>query len=212
MFTGIVETVGEVLTVQNGHQSCRLTIRSPEVISDLAVGSSIAVDGVCLTIVEVLGDRFSVDVGPETLRCTTLGSVSGGGEINLERPLRLDQRLGGHLVQGHVDGVGTVTQIMPEGDTRWMEIAIPDALRAYVVEKGSVAIDGVSLTVARVTTDGFVVSLIPHTLAVTTLGTKRGGDQVNVEVDIVAKYVERLLTAHLEAMRGRTDVRTVQVD
>ncbi len=111
-----------------------------------------------------------------------------------------------------MDRVGTVTQIMPQGDTRWMEIAIPDALRAYVVEKGSVAIDGVSLTVARVTTDGFVVSLIPHTLAVTTLGTQRVGDRVNVEVDIVAKYVERLLTAHLEAMRGRTDVRTVQLD
>ncbi len=197
MFTGIVETVGEVLTVENGHQSCRLTIRSPRFIPNMAVGSSIAVDGVCLTVVQVRGDRFSVDVGPETLRCTTLGSVSGGVQVNLEPPLRLDQLLGGHLVQGHVDGVGTLTQIIPDGDARWVEIALPHSLRAYVVEKGSVAIDGVSLTVARVTTDGFVVSLIPHTLAVTTLGTQRVGDRVNVEVDIMAKYVERLLAPHL---------------
>src|SRR5207249_12242938 len=149
MFTGIVEGVGEVLAVERSADVRRLTIRSSQVISEIAVGGSIAVDGVCLTTVEVGGDRFSVDVGAETLRRTTLKTLVPGHRVNLERPLRLDSRLGGHLVQGHVDDVGTIMRIRPEGETRWMEIRVPQNLYAYVVEKGSIAVDGISLTVAR---------------------------------------------------------------
>jgi riboflavin synthase len=209
MFTGIVEAVADVLTVERNPAACRLTIRSLRVTPDLAVGSSIAIDGVCLTVEEVNGDRFRVDVGPETLRRTTLGKLTTGDRVNVERPLRLDTRLGGHLVQGHVDGVGTIARIIPEGETRWVEITLPDDLRGYIVEKGSVAVDGISLTVAGVTAEGVAVSLIPHTLVVTTLGTKHVGNSVNIEVDILAKYVERLMAAHLEAVKGRADARTV---
>lgn len=210
MFTGIVEAVGGVLTVARNPDVCRLTIRSLQVTPDLSVGSSIAIDGVCLTVVEVNGDSVRVDVGPETLRRTTLGKLTAGDRVNVERPLRLDTRLGGHLVQGHVDGVGTIARIVPEGETRWVEITVPDNLRGYIAEKGSIAVDGISLTVAGVTAEGVAVSVIPHTLAVTTLGTRRVGDTVNIEVDILAKYVERLVAAHLEAVRRRrADARTV---
>jgi riboflavin synthase len=151
------------------------------------------VSGVCLTIVALGGDEFSADLAAETLRRTTLGELGAGDAVNLERPLRFDQRLGGHVVQGHVDGVGTVTSVAPEGDGVWMDIEAPAALRRYIVEKGSIAVDGVSLTVARVADPRFAIALIPHTLAATTLGVRRPGDRVNVEVDVLAKYVERLL-------------------
>ena len=209
MFTGIVEGVGDVLAVERSADVRRLTIRSPQVISEFAVGGSIAVDGVCLTIVEVGGDRLRVDVGTETLRRTTLKTLVPGHRVNLERPLRLDSRLGGHLVQGHVDDVGTIMRIRPEGETRWMEIRVPQNLSAYVVDKGSIAVDGISLTVARVTNEGFAVSVIPHTLAATTIGSKRAGDDVNIEVDIVAKYIARLAAAHFDPTRGSVDDRTI---
>ena len=209
MFTGIVEGVGDVLAMERSADVRRLTIRSSQVISEFAVGGSIAVDGVCLTIVEVGGDRFGVDVGAETLRRTTLKTLVPGHRVNLERPLRLDSRLGGHLVQGHVDDVGTIVRIRPEGETRWMEIRVPQNLSAYVVEKGSIAVDGISLTVARVTNEGFAVSVIPHTLAATTIGSKRAGDDVNIEVDIVAKYIARLAAAHFDPTRGSVDDRTI---
>ena len=209
MFTGIVEGVGEVLAVERSADVRRLTIRSSQVISEFAVGGSIAVDGVCLTIVEVGGDRLRVDVGAETLRRSTLKTLVPGHRVNLERPLRLDSRLGGHLVQGHVDDVGTIMRIRPEGETRWMEIRVPQNLSAYVVDKGSIAVDGISLTVARVTNEGFAVSLIPHTLAATTIGSKRAGDDVNIEVDIVAKYIARLAAAHLDSIRRSVDDRTI---
>ncbi len=194
MFTGLVEEVGQVLAVRPGNQSRRLTIRSRLVASDVRIGGSVAVDGVCLTAVDVRADRFSVDVGAETLRRTALGGLAPGIYVNLERPVRADQRLGGHVVQGHVDGVGTIVSTRAEGESVWIEITVPPALRKYLVEKGSVAVDGVSLTVAALRRRGFAVSLIPHTLAVTTLSRKRPRDKVNIEIDILAKYVERLMT------------------
>jgi riboflavin synthase len=164
------------------------------------VGDSISVSGVCLTIVEIgaegageFAGEISADLAAETLRRTTLGGLRAGDRVNLERPLRFDQRLGGHVVQGHVDGVGTVAALAPDGDGVWMEIEAPAALCRYIAEKGSIAVDGVSLTVARVEDPRFAVALIPHTLAVTTLGRRRPGDRVNLEVDVLAKYVERLM-------------------
>src|SRR2546422_10662285 len=154
MFTGIVEGVGEVLAVGQSPDVRRLTIRSSQITAESAVGGSIAVDGVCLTVVEVRGARLRVDVGAETLRRTTLETLVPGHRVNLERPLRLDSRLGGHLVQGHVDDVGTIMRIAPEGETRWMEIRVAGNLRVYIVEKGSIAVDGISLTVARVMNKG----------------------------------------------------------
>lgn len=209
MFTGLIEAIGDVLTVERNPDVCRLAIRALPVARDLVIGSSIAVNGVCLTVVEINDDRFRVDVGPETLRRTTLGELIAGDRVNVERPLRLDTRLGGHLVQGHVDGVGMIMRVVPEGETRWMEITLPGHLRGYVVDKGSIAVDGISLTVAVITAEGFAVSLIPHTLAVTTLGTRRTGDAVNIEADLLAKYVERFVVAHLETVRGKADARNV---
>lgn len=209
MFTGIVETVAEVLAVEDGERSRRLVIAYRRLTPRLAVGRSVAVDGVCLTVVSVRRDRFSVDVGAETLRRTTLDQLSRGARVNLERSLRVDQQLDGHIMQGHVDGVGTVARIEPEGASKWMEVTVPQHLMPYLVEKGSVALDGVSLTVARLRGDGFAVSLVPYTLAATTLGEKRIGDVVNVEVDILAKYVERLLAVHLQRARGSIDAPTL---
>jgi len=209
VFSGIVESVAEVVGIGEGDQSRRLTIRDEKVTSGLAVGSSVAVDGVCFTVVQVSSDRFVIDVVAETLRRTTLGKFSRGARVNLERPLRADQHLGGHIMHGHVDGIGLVARIEPEGTSRWVEVTIPPRLAPYLVEKGSVAVDGVSLTVARLTKNGFAVSLIPHTLVATTLGEKHVGDAVNIEVDILAKYVERLLVAHLEIARGSNDGSTL---
>ncbi|HEU0041933.1 MAG TPA: riboflavin synthase, partial [Jiangellaceae bacterium] len=171
----------------------RLTVRGPTVTSDAVHGASIAVNGVCLTVVDVGGGEFSVDVMRETLDRSALGSLTSGGPVNLERAVRASDRLGGHIVQGHVDGVGTIESRTP--GERWdvVRIALPEPVRRYVVEKGSIAVDGVSLTVSAVGEDWFEVSLIPTTLALTTLGLRRPGDPVNLEVDVVAKYVERLL-------------------
>lgn len=200
MFTGIIEELGEVRSITGSDEGARLWVRAGGVLDGARVGESIAVSGVCLTIVALEGAAFAADVVAETLRRTTLGGLRSGDPVNLERPLRLDQRLGGHIVQGHVDGVGTVTAVRPEGDGVWMEIAPPPALMRYLVEKGSVAVDGVSLTVAGISESvGFAVALIPHTLEVTTLGRRGVGDRVNVEVDVLAKHVERLM----EGVRGR---------
>ncbi len=199
MFTGIVEDVGVVIGVDGHTEGASLRARAGGLLDGARVGDSIAVSGVCLTITALDGETFAADLAAETLRRTTLGSLRSGDPVNLERPLRLDQRLGGHVVQGHVDGVGTVTAARAEGEGLWMEIAPPAALMPYLAEKGSVAVDGVSLTVAGLTRTAFAVALIPHTLTATTLGRMHPGDQVNLEVDILAKYVERLL----EGARGR---------
>jgi riboflavin synthase len=200
MFTGIIEEMGEVLAIESFPDGARLRVRAGALIDGARVGESIAVSGVCLTMVSLSPGEFAADLAAETLRRTTLGALRPSDPVNLERPLRFDDRLGGHIVQGHVDGVGTIAAVKTEGDGIWMEIAPPPALLPYIAEKGSVSVDGISLTVAKVLDGGrFAVALIPHTLAVTTLGRRGPGDPVNIEVDILAKYVERLL----EGVRGR---------
>jgi riboflavin synthase len=191
MFTGIIEELGSVAEVGDGH----LAVRCRSVTTDSAVGSSIAVNGVCLTVVERTEDRLRFDLSDETLRRSALRRLAAGSPVNLERPVTLLTRLGGHVVQGHVDGVGEVVAVEREGDGVRMAVAFPRSLAPFVVEKGSVAVDGVSLTAASVDGDRFGVSLVPHTLAVTTLGSATVGDPVNVEVDIIAKYVQRLVGA-----------------
>ena len=196
MFTGIVEELGHVHDVSPGETSARLTLAGPLVTSDAVHGASIAVNGVCLTVVEQDADagRFTVDVMAETLSRSGLGALAPGDPVNLERAMAASSRFGGHIVQGHVDGTATVVERVP-GD-RWevVTFTLHDALARYVVEKGSITVDGVSLTVSAVTDTTFSVSLIPTTLALTTLGGRAVGDTVNLEVDVLAKYVERLLT------------------
>jgi len=194
VFTGIVEERGRVRRAEPD----RLVVEAATV-ADAAEGDSIAVSGVCLTVVsnepDGAGWLLSFDVSPETLARTTLGGLRSGDAVNLERPVTLLGRLGGHLVQGHVDGVGEVLDVRPAGDGREMTFAVPAGLERYLVEKGSVTLDGVSLTVASLDGDRFGVALIPHTLGVTTFGDRVAGDRVNVEVDVMAKYVERLMEA-----------------
>jgi riboflavin synthase len=173
--------------------SARLRIRGPLVTSDAVHGASIAVNGVCLTVVELGDGEFTADVMQETLDRSSLGALAAGSPVNLERPVTLAARLGGHLVQGHVDGTGTILERTPSEHWEVVRIALPDDLGRYVVEKGSITVDGVSLTVVEAQRDWFSVSLIPTTLELTTLGTKGVGDPVNLEVDVVAKYVERML-------------------
>jgi riboflavin synthase len=193
MFTGLVEETGEIRGRDLRPDGARIRILASATLEGARVGDSISVSGVCLTVTAMGAGEFSADLAAETLRRTTLGDLRPGDRVNLERPLRMDQRLGGHVVQGHVDGVGVVAEIAREGDGIWMDIEAPQALRRYIAEKGSIAVDGVSLTVARLADPRFSVALIPHTLAITTLGRRRTGDRVNLEVDILAKYVERLM-------------------
>lgn len=193
MFTGIVEQMGEIAGVTETEAGKRVVIAG-EGLGDVPVGASVAVNGVCLTAVDAGADRMTVEVVPETLHRSNLGSLGVGSMVNLERPMPADGRFDGHIVQGHVDGVGTVAAIEREAGAVVMSVDAPEPLLRYLVEKGSVTIDGVSLTVAGLTDDGFTVALIPHTLAVTTLGLRQTGDQVNLEVDVLAKYVERLLS------------------
>ena len=194
MFTGIVEELGTVQAITPNAGGARIEIAATRVLDDAEIGASIAVNGCCLTVVALGEGCFAADAVTETLGRTELGTLEPGDRVNLERPVRLQDRLGGHLVQGHVDAVGTVRLRTPEADgSQRIDFAAPEAVMRYVVEKGSITVDGISLTVAALSHDGFAVAVIPHTLAATTLGTKREGDAVNLEVDIVAKYVERLL-------------------
>ncbi|MEN3538551.1 riboflavin synthase [Microbispora sp. ZYX-F-249] len=192
MFTGIVEELGEVVALEPRGDSARLTVRGAVVTGDARHGDSIAVNGVCLTVAEVGGDSFTADVMRETLDRSSLGALRPGARVNLERAVRADQRLGGHIVQGHVDGTGEVLSREPGEHWEIVRVSLPADLARYVVEKGSIAVDGVSLTVAGVTEDSFAVSLIPTTLGLTTLGRKQPGEPVNLEVDVIAKYVEKL--------------------
>jgi riboflavin synthase len=192
VFTGLVADLGHVARVDRTADGVRLTVESP-LARELGEGDSVAVNGVCLTAVGICGDRFGADVMHETLRRSSLGDVDEGGRVNLELPLRADGRLGGHLVQGHVDGVGAVLDVRDEGFARVVTVEAPAELLRYVVEKGSIAVDGVSLTVAEVGDTTFAVSLIPETLERTNLGAATPGTPVNLEVDILAKYVEKLV-------------------
>jgi riboflavin synthase len=189
MFTGIVEELGSVRSLSAG----RLEVGCELVAGDSEVGSSVAVNGVCLTVVDRAPDRLAFDLSRETLRRSSLGRLAPGDPVNLERPLTLAGRLGGHLVQGHVDGVAQVEAIERRSGGATLTVRLPESLARYVVEKGSISVDGVSLTVTTVSDGRFSVALIPHTLATTTLGAVRAGDAVNLEVDLIAKYVEGML-------------------
>ena len=208
VFTGIVEELGEVVAVEPVEDSARLTVRGPLVITGASAGDSVAVNGVCVTVTATTDGTFSVDLIGETLRRSSLGQLASGSVVNLERPMRLDDRLGGHLVQGHVDGVGRILRRgrgsgPSPAASYWdvVRISVPPDLARYVVEKGFIAVDGISLTISalgagpdeRGQADWIEVSLIPETLARTTLGRKQAGDPVNLEVDVIAKYVERLV-------------------
>ncbi|MFD5828542.1 riboflavin synthase [Lentzea sp. NPDC060358] len=202
MFTGIVEELGHVVATEDLPDAARVRIAGPIVTSDAKHGDSIAVNGVCLTVVEVENGTFTADVMRETLVRSSLAKIAEGDRVNLERAAAVGQRLGGHVVQGHVDGTGTV--LAREKAEHWevVHIGLPPALSRYVVEKGSITVDGVSLTVVSVSEDQFTVSLIPTTLELTTLGHRAPGAVVNLEVDVLAKYVERLAIPHLRAIAG----------
>ncbi|MDO0928662.1 riboflavin synthase [Streptomyces sp. TG1A-8] len=199
MFTGIVEELGEVTAVENLGDASRFRLRGPVVTEGAQHGDSIAVNGVCLTVVDREGDEFTADVMAETLNRSSLGTLEVGSRVNLERPTAVGARLGGHIVQGHVDGTGEVLERERSEHWETVRISLPANLARYVVEKGSITVDGISLTVVEAGPGHFTVSLIPTTLALTTLGRKQSGALVNLEVDVIAKYVERLLTAGQEA-------------
>jgi riboflavin synthase len=198
VFTGIVEELGEVVGIDVTGDSARLRVRGPLVTGDASRGDSIAINGVCLTVTGMADGEFSADVMGETLERSSLGGLAPGTAVNLERPLRPDGRLGGHIVQGHVDGTGAVLSRRPATGWEVVRISLPPELSRYLVEKGSVAVDGISLTVSALGADWFEVSLIPETLEHTTLGRKQPGEIVNLEVDMIAKYVERLLAGRLQ--------------
>ncbi len=192
MFTGLISDLGRVAALERGEDGATLTIET-RLAEELREGDSVAVNGVCLTATEVDGEGFRAQAMEETLRRSSLGALQTGARVNLELALPADGRLGGHIVQGHVDGTGTIAQIRPEGFARVLDISTEDSLERYLVEKGSVAVDGVSLTVSALHEGGFSISLIPETLERTTLGTARVGERVNLEADILAKHVERLM-------------------
>lgn len=195
MFTGIVEELGEVTAWEDLPDAARLTVRGALVTEDAGHGDSISVNGVCLTVVTTAGGAFTADVMRETLQRSALGALRVGSPVNLERAVRVSDRLGGHVVQGHVDGTGTVLDKRPDEHWTVVRVSLPAGLDRYVVEKGSVTVDGISLTVTAVTAAWLEVSLIPTTLALTTLGPRQPGDPVNLEVDVLAKHVEKLLLA-----------------
>jgi len=193
MFTGIIEEVGTVSRVQRSGSSSFIEIQAKKVLEDIHLGDSIAVNGVCLTVTHFDSSIFRADVMNETLSRSSLGSLTTGSPVNLERAMAANGRFGGHIVSGHIDGTGTVTDIRNDGIAVWYTVSAAPELLHYIVEKGSIAIDGISLTVAKVTDTSFSVSIIPHTAAQTILGTKKAGDTVNLENDIIGKYVEKLM-------------------
>jgi riboflavin synthase len=207
MFTGIVEEMGAVTSMEQTLQGTRMTILASTVMRDLEIGDSISINGTCLTVVTKGEQSFMVDVSPETLSVTTLGRLTGGAPVNLERAMKLNERIGGHLVAGHVDGVGTIRTRRQEGNAIMFVIEAPREVLRYCVPKGSVTVDGISLTINELTDHAFSVAVIPHTAAVTTLGVKQVGDAVNLESDLIGKFVERLLQ-----QRSQLPKRTPVVD
>ena len=198
MFTGIVEELGSVKALRREAGAARLTISASTVLGSTAIGDSICVNGVCLTVVDMNKSDFSADVAVETLKVTNLGELKIGARVNLERALQLSARIGVHLVSGHVDAVGRIRERREEGNGWRIFIDAPEAVLRYVIKKGSIAVDGISLTVADVDPSGFSIAMIPHTAKLTTLGFKKAGDSVNLETDIIGKYVERLLSGRVE--------------
>ncbi|PRR84369.1 riboflavin synthase [Clostridium vincentii] len=193
MFTGIIEEVGEIQNIKNGIKSSRLAIKAKKVINDTKIGDSICTNGVCLTVINIAGNLFEADIMAETLRRSNLGELKSGSKVNLERALTLDKRLGGHLVSGHIDGVGQIVANLKEDNAVWITIEANSEILRYIVKKGSITIDGISLTVAYIDDKTFKVSIIPHTGEETTLLNKKIGKRVNLECDVIGKYVEKLL-------------------
>lgn len=193
MFTGIVEEIGTVRKIVHGSLSITLAINCSKILEDVKIGDSIAVNGICLTVVEMSSSWFAVDVMPETMRMTSLSRLNVSDKVNLERALKLSDRLGGHIVSGHIDGTGSIKNIVKEDNAIWVTIEAPQQIMKYIIYKGSVSLDGTSLTVANVDENCFKVSLIPHTAGNTILGLLKVGDQINIECDVIGKYVEKLL-------------------
>lgn len=195
MFTGIIEEIGTVKSISHGAKSCTLEIEAKTVLEDTIVGDSIATNGVCLTVTSIYNGAYTADVMPETISRTSLSQLKKGSKVNLERALTLNKRLGGHIVSGHVDGTGRISRRYNDDNALWLWIDCAQDIMRYIVEKGSITIQGISLTVAKVEQSAFAVSLIPHTQEATTLYNAKVGDIVNLENDVIAKYVERLMTA-----------------
>lgn len=202
MFTGIIEEVGSVISVTRNGMSSNIRIRASKVLEGTSLGDSIAVNGVCLTVTEMGSDCFQADVMNETLSRSSLGSLRSGNPVDLERAMAADGRFGGHIVSGHIDGTGTISDIRNDGIAVWYTVSAPSQILRYIVEKGSIAIDGISLTVAKVTDRDFSVSIIPHTAACTVLSQRKTGDTVNLENDIIGKYVEKLMKPAEDARSG----------
>ena len=211
MFTGLVAELGTVQRLARQGNSYHLTVGAQKVLQNLKIGDSVAVNGACLTVVRMDDSGFTADVMPETVRLTNIGSLKPGSRVNLERTLRLCDGLDGHIVSGHVEGLGTISEQRPEGIAVVVTIATPPELLKYIIKKGSIAIDGISLTVTEVTDTSFSVSLIPHTAKETTLGFKKVGDSVNLETDILGKYVERMLTWNKQTQAGKADTLNMQM-
>lgn len=200
MFTGLVEEIGIVKSVIKGEKSIKIIIEASKVLEDVKLGDSIAVNGVCLTVTEYTSGNFAVDVMAETIRKSNLINLNKGNKINLERALRMGDRLGGHIVSGHIDGVGNITKYQAEDNAVWVSVSAPSNILKYIIQKGSIAIDGISLTVAYADTKIFKVSVIPHTKNVTTLLNKKIGDKVNLECDMIGKYIEKLINNKEEVL------------
>lgn len=199
MFTGLIEEIGKVQSIIKGEKSARIIIKAEKVLQEVRLGDSISTNGVCLTVTEFTSNSFSVDVMAETMRRSNLHMLSSGDEVNLERALKLGDRLGGHLVSGHIDGMGTITKYENEDNAVWVTIETSKEILKYIVQKGSISIDGISLTVASVGETAFKVSIIPHTKDITTLLRKKAGEVVNLECDMVGKYIEKLLYSKEQA-------------
>lgn len=205
MFTGIVEEMGTIAGIQKGAKSAVLTIQAEKVFSDIHIGDSIALNGVCLTVTSFSGNTYTADLMNETLRRSSLGSLTIGSKVNLERAMAANGRFGGHIVSGHIDGTGTITKVEKDDNAIWYTIAAEENLMKYIVEKGSIAIDGISLTVAKRSDMDFAISMIPHTAKETVLSQKKPGDIVNLENDIVGKYIEQLM--HYEKKEEKKESR-----
>lgn len=205
MFTGIIEEVGSVASIRKGAHSCVLTVNASRVLEDVHLGDSIATNGVCLTVTSFTSHSFSADVMHETLNRSSLGSLHIGSPVNLERAMLAGGRFGGHIVSGHIDGVGTISSIKEDDNAVWYTVEAPSNILRYIIEKGSITLDGISLTVAKVTNSNFSVSIIPHTRAQTNLASKKVGDVLNLENDLVGKYVERLMLQPIAASQEQPE-------